>query len=359
MLRRYFFSAITLLILGWGSFFQAGCGSQAAISDMASSSKGATLNVKIESDTSAVSPSISTLKNVTINSGANCPSGAGSCFTPQRLILGLRNLALVACQNAGGSIIHCPGSIGDSIDSQLIPNEQSVITLELFSTPLTLLIHENDNVSNVSPLGTTGTITSPAITANRLYSGIQLGLDFIIAQYPSDNAPFAPNAGEEGSGEDQQFLFWCLNANGCSALDEYASDLPGLKGADVQQGDMLLTDTRLSKWYFWDSIQGKFILTEKGRPSTTISTDTPTWPVGSSGELLYRANLGNELSVNITSGDVTTAASDILTINLTVINSLNFTSTDNDDVLDVKENGTLKFQFPTLSKASTASGVFQ
>ncbi|MBU0506814.1 MAG: hypothetical protein ABII18_13940 [bacterium] len=313
---------------------------------------GAQLDIILTNDIDEASSSLNSY--VTINSSSSCGNGNNACYTPDTYILGLRNLGLIQCQSAIGPDIACPGLIGEEVDDNLASGE-SFSVFSLNTTITDAIIYQSTNATASSLVGDDTAIATEAITTAALYSGVQFGLDFIVTQYPTDNASTAP--GNTGNGND--FVLYCLNQDGCSDLTGYSSVYDGLADGDVEEGDIVFLDAANEEWYYFDTDNEVFSLITS-KPTNLLTQDsTANHPTGSENQVQYNASFGSALSpLNITQALINAGATDELTAIYTVEDTMSFTDKNGNDILDATEIETLTFGKFSITEFELSLDVF-
>jgi hypothetical protein len=298
---------------------------------------GAQLDIILTNDIDEASSSLNSY--VTITNSASCGNSNNACYTPDMYILGLRNLGLVQCQSATGPDMTCPGLTGEEVDDNISSGESFSI-FSLSTTIADTIIYQSTSASSSPPIGDDASITTDPITTAALYSGVQFGLDFIVTQYPTDNASTAP--GTEGNGND--FVLYCLNNDGCSDLTGYSSIYDGLADGDVDEGDIVFLDAENEEWYYFDTDNELFSALSSKPTNLLTQSSTGNHPTGSDDQIQYNASFGSTLSpLNITQALINAGATDELAAIYTVEDTMSFNDKNGNSILDAAEIETLTF----------------
>lgn len=359
--RGVVLAAVAFAAWGWQSFtISAGCGGfTSPTSSSATTAEGARLTLTLTSDVASAGTTASFNKAVIFHTGSDCPLGEGVCFSPDYYFLGIQNIGLIRCLNSSGADMLCPGQTGDPLATT-----QSYATFTLTTTTTDRIIYQSANAPSDPGIGESTSMATTPITTSGIYSGVQVAIDFIGAQYPDGNADSLPDVGSEEGGSSEAsvqgyHLLWCVNANGCAGLSGYDAALDGLLDSGVLAGDMVFYHPAGSEWYFWDTTTETFSLASAGRPATTLRASIPTgFATGTNGELLYNASFGTVAALNITQGNIQNKTSDELTMTFTVANALSFSGGNGDSTIDDDEVARLKYQPQAIQGFSTAKNAF-
>jgi len=330
--KIYIFAAMIFIVL-------SACGGSVTT---VGNPKGATVNVSITNDIDA--PAAELQKFVIISSGQ---------YTPDMYILGIRYLGIIRCLDANSSDIECPGQTGEEVNEQLNQGE-SFHVATLNSIVSDRIIYQASSVSSPA-IGNSGTIATNSVTDAGLYSGAQFGLDFVITQFPIDNANVSIGSNIDGN----IFAMYCINANGCSSLTGYDSNYDGLSSGDVQSSDIVFLDTASGLWYFWNAVAETFSPISLGRPTIPLTQGSVTGhPTGSDGEIQYNPSFGDLDSLNITQALIDSQASDDMTAVFSVQNTMSFNDSNGDDIIDPSELRSLEFGKFQIDDFELDSGTF-
>lgn len=355
--RRLGVVLLLVALSSGGCWIAAGCGGFTAPTDAAKSTPGVTVNVALSNiiDLPVTSSAENTKAAVTINR-TNCATGFGACFTPTLYVMGIRHVGLIRCTVSGGTDSFCPGETGQDVDA-VLANGMSKTVLDLSTTVNDYIVYQSSASLSTPLVGSTGTITTSLITTSGLYSGLQIGLDFVIAEYPIDNAAVGIGA-TSSAAADGLYLLWCLNANGCSALSGYDASYDGLTKGTTRSGDIVFYNATLNTWYFWDTGARVFSALANGRPGNVLAVTAPTLNAGAKGELLYDASFGSQDALNISSTEIVANASDTLTAVFDVLLVMGFNDSDTDGIIDLSEMTGLSIAAFSLDDFRLAKGSF-
>lgn len=324
--------------------------------------KGATISVAVTNDVD--DPAEAIVKAATI---------AGGLYTPDRYILGIRNLALVRCTDASGADMECPGQKGREIDEELGAGE-TLTTVTLNSSVLSdHIIYTNTSATLADSVGNTDDLETSELTdvaQAGTYSGLQIGLDFIITSYPSAIATVDVPDATAGS----TFVLYCINENGCSeSLGDYAAsyldELSAVADINdtathVQAGDLVFLNAVDLSWYWWDVDAQDFVLLSAGRPANPLGQgDLSDKEHGSSGEFAYNASFGATTPSGldpfvITEAQITDGAADTLTLTWSVVDTASFEDKNSDNILDVVDLSDLSFGKPEIEEFAVTDATF-
>lgn len=317
---------------------------------------GAQLDVVLSNDRDKP-PDAAAVKKVVFTDGT---------YTPDLYILGLRYLGLIRCFDTNGTDMICPGTRGEEIDYALAADESVDVFLLNEDITTDYIIYENDEGDvNDASLGDSGTIDTTPVNEPGLYSGLRLGLDFVMTAFPSYDAGI--NFGVSG----YEFLFLCLNENGCSNLAGYeASYLDALivgKTSHVQLGDIVFLDSLAESGEWWDldlmSGNGWFSPLSSGRPANPLNQTMDGLVHGDNGEWVYNASFGANTSDGLAPFDITqelidAEATATLTAIFSVEGSMSFEDENANIILDVWDLVNLRFGKPRISELTLGDDTF-
>lgn len=300
---------------------------------------GASLSLSFGNDIDSPQSETRNLQFVTISTGSSCRSGSGSCYSPDSYILGVRHFGIVSCQDAAGNDMICPGITGEEVEENLNFSAGENFTVSTLSTAINdYLIYEHSSAN--AQLGDSSDIETDPITTPALYSGLQFGLDFVVTQYPSDDASITPGSGVNG----EEFVLYCMNENGCSNLTGYSSDYDGLSDGNVENGDVVFLDVNTGVVSYWDLDTETFSPIANGRPTHVLTQGSVSGhPRGVDGEVLYTPSFGSLPALNITAAMIANGNADDLEVVYSVEEAMSFVDQNGNGVIDPEDLASLEF----------------
>lgn len=351
-------SILPLMVLFALSISSGGCSTEE--DSPGANLSGAQLDVVLSNDWDNP-PDAAAFKKVVFTDGT---------YTPDLYILGLRYLGLIRCLDTNGTDMICPGTRGEEIDYALAADESMDVFLLNEDITTDYIIYENEEGDVNASLGDSGEIDTTPIDEPGLYSGLRLGLDFVMTAFPSydSSVDFGVNGYE--------FVFLCLNENGCSNLTgfeaSYLEVLTTVPDGDktptgIQLGDIIFLDLLYETGDWWDldlnSGNGWFSPLSSGRPANPLNQAMGSLVHGDDGEWVYNASFGASTSDDLAPFDITqelidAGATATLTAIFSVEGSMSFEDENANNILDYWDLVNFRYGKPRISELTLGDDTF-
>ncbi|OGQ06979.1 MAG: hypothetical protein A3G32_07220 [Deltaproteobacteria bacterium RIFCSPLOWO2_12_FULL_40_28] len=308
-------------------FFLSACGGLTTVGNP----RGKPVEASLTNDVD--NPVSEALHAVTVQSGADCRLGSGSCYTPPLYIFGMRSLGLVRCVDVAGDDEACPGQTGEELEENALTINEDFFVSSLNETVTDFILYSDPSEASALLGSNSGTVTGE-ITQGGIYSGLEFALDFVVTQLPSDIFSI-----------DATFAFYCLNSEGCSSLNGYSSFYDGLSEGEVSGGDIVFLDELGANWFYWDFDADALVPLSTEKPTNVLSQSLPDWEDTSTGALVYHPSFGSVTPLTIS---VTSEETAFLRLIFAVENAMAFQDANSNSQVDASEIENLEFGKPFI-----------
>lgn len=327
-------SKTTLILILLMVFYLSGCDSSLTT---VGNPRGVPTEVTLTNDVDE--SEASTLAFVTVNT-SNCHDDADACYTPPLATWGIRSFSLLRCLDTTNGNIDtaCPGDTGEELNDFGNISLEEALLAETISNQI--LFEGTEALTIPTNFGNTEIIPTNNIEEAGLYSGFRVVFDFIMNQLPADLIDL-----------NADFIFFCMNENGCSSLVGYPTIFDNLALGTTQEGDILFLRLSDSTWSFFDKDTEELVAISSGRPSNPMTQEiADSLLVTSSGAREYNASFGSALDpIEIEETDLDTDETLELTVVFSVENAMSFEDINDDALINTGEIETIVFGKPLIS----------